>query len=348
MEIGRGEQERTFEEVETEWREALGYESNSETDDDYSTDDDEDSTAMTDEESDEDEDIEVTPEEFDELSEDTRIQSILDDYIGSGAGLYSVTELEDLKEKEKVLIERNESGYYRCKHRHTNMYQKISKAYQPYITEKYLRQLHHPWTTQTNEALNKSVSSYAPKDRTFSTTKSLKTRVDIAASVQVSGQSVLWNRTLPRFNVKVNPTLDRHFRQMDVRKENKRRIARTNEGKIRRNKKRYEKFNNAFKLDQQAQKEGTHYQSGVATKKATKIARNLTTNSNRNPPGTHQSMLKCRFYHPAYCTVLGHDRCNSKDCLMRDKTKGERDVAAKAILDELVNREFERIRQKRK
>jgi hypothetical protein len=33
---------------------------------------------------------------------------------------------------------------------------------------------------------------------------------------------------------------------------------------------------------------------------------------------------------------------------MCDKTKGERDEAAKAILDELVNREFERIRQKRK
>ena len=70
------------------------------------------------------------------------------------------------------------------------MYNKIPKAYQPYITKKYIRQLHHPWTTQTNEALNKSVSAYAPKDRTFPTTQSLRTRVDIAAYVQAAGQSV--------------------------------------------------------------------------------------------------------------------------------------------------------------
>ena len=120
---GHGSADRTFEEVETEWRESLSYESNSETDDDYST-DDEDSMVMTDGESD-NEDNEVTQEEFDDLAEDSRIQSILDDYIESGSGLYSISELEDLKQKEKVLIDRNESGYYRCKHRHTNMYHKI-------------------------------------------------------------------------------------------------------------------------------------------------------------------------------------------------------------------------------
>ena len=67
-----GSVQRTFEEVETDWREALGYESNSETDDDYST-DDEDSTAMSDGENDDDEEFVVTPEEFDELAEDSRI-----------------------------------------------------------------------------------------------------------------------------------------------------------------------------------------------------------------------------------------------------------------------------------
>ena len=69
---GNGSIQRTFEEVETDWREALGYESNSETNDDYST-GDEDSMAMGDGKSDDDEEFVVTPEEFDELAEDLRI-----------------------------------------------------------------------------------------------------------------------------------------------------------------------------------------------------------------------------------------------------------------------------------
>ena len=83
-----------------------------------------------------------------------------------------------------MLNERNQRGYYRCKHKHPKTYELICNTYQKYITDEHLKMLHHPWT---NEALNRCVSAYAPKDRTYSKTESLKTRVDIAAAIHNVG-----------------------------------------------------------------------------------------------------------------------------------------------------------------
>ena len=95
--------------------------------------------------------------------------------------------MDKLKEKEKTLVERRKKGYYRSKHTHRVAYSKISKAYEPYITRENLIMLKHKWSTQKNEAMNKSVSSYAPKDKAYCLTPSLATRVEIAGAVQVAG-----------------------------------------------------------------------------------------------------------------------------------------------------------------
>ena len=86
-----------------------------------------------------------------------------------------------------LLTQRRQQGYYRSKHIHTNAYVLICQSFQPYLTPSNLSMLHHRWSAHANEELNKSVSAYAPKDRTFSSTKYLITRVPIAAGVQVTG-----------------------------------------------------------------------------------------------------------------------------------------------------------------
>ena len=68
-------------------------------------------------------------------------------------------------------MERFENGYYRCKKKHSVAYEKIVTLYKPYIQEENLRELAHSWHTQVNEAMNKSVSAFAPKGKTFSTTE---------------------------------------------------------------------------------------------------------------------------------------------------------------------------------
>ena len=93
-------------------------------------------------------------------------------------------------------MERKKSGYYRDKERHKTAYAKICEAYSSYITRDMLRMLHHSWSTQKNESLNKSVSSYAPKDRTYSRTNSLDTRIAIAGAIKIVGYYQLWKKYL--------------------------------------------------------------------------------------------------------------------------------------------------------
>ena len=89
--------------------------------------------------------------------------------------VFGEVELEN-KKKERMLVERNNRGHYRYKIRHATVYNEIVEVMQPYLTEEYLRQLHHPYHTQRNGVLNKSVATYALKHKTFSLTDSLTTR----------------------------------------------------------------------------------------------------------------------------------------------------------------------------
>ena len=219
-------------------------------------------------------------------------------------------------------------------------YEQICNTYQKYITDEHLKMLHHPWTTQANEALNRSVSAYAPKDRTYSKTESLMTRVDIAAAIHNVGHETFWRRIFRVLNLHFDDNLVRFLRSLDVRKQKQKLRAATKEGKSRRSKSRCEKYSTALKSHIRDHREGMEYESGIAIKKATKIAKYLSNTTARNPEGTPKEELKCRFNHPLFCTKLGHTSCRSKECMMNSKSKVERDSAAKTILDEMVKREL--------
>ena len=175
-----------------------------------------------------------------------RISETLDDYVNEGAGLFSVSELEDLKMKERVLAERNERGYYRSKDRHPNTYKITSEAYQKYITHEHLQMLHHPWSTQPNEALNRSVSAFAPKDRTFSKTESLRTRIDIAGAIRNVGNEEFIRRIFSKLGLNFDPNLKKFLRSIDIRRLKHKTRAATKEGKSKRSKARYDKLSNAM------------------------------------------------------------------------------------------------------
>ena len=121
--------------------------------------------------------------------------------------VFNPTEMHDLKVRENALIERNQKGYYRCKVRHSKLYKEMTDAFAPYIQKDMLVQLQHNWNTQKNEAMNTSVSFYAPKNKTYSTTQSLDTRVAIAAGVQILGYSSFGCRVFKMFELTVDENL---------------------------------------------------------------------------------------------------------------------------------------------
>ena len=170
----------------------------------------------------------------------------------------------------------------------------------------------------------------------------------IAAGIQVLGHEEIWYRVFVRFGMNFDLSLRLHLRQLDIRKKRKMLVARTTTEKAKRSAARYTKLSNAQIMEKQARKEGTEYESGIALREATKLAKDHFASKIRNPPGTPKEMLRCRFPHPEFCDVLGRTSCRSKECKLHLWKPEDRDAAAKTIPEEIRNRELVRINQNRK
>ena len=244
--------------------------------------------------------------------------------------IFSVDDLKDMIKKEKAMLDRNERGYYRCRQRDKQLYDDMMSAYAPYITTEAMKQLNHNWHTQNNEAMNTSVSAFAPKGKTYSRTNSLVTRVSIAAGISIAGHDQFWKN----FGTELDFTFDANFMSMlrsrDRKKESARLVQRSKAGKSRRSQGKTAKQNDVHKTQLDAYKEGTFYECGVVMSLAKKTMKAVP----RNPEGTPADQWKCPYYHPLYCTLLGHSSCSSKVCGMKYKSKVERAAALKVITAE--------------
>ena len=94
--------------------------------------------------------------------------------------------------------------------RNKQLYDDMMKAYTPYITTEAIKQLNHKWHTQKNEAMNTSVSTFAPKGDPYSLTNSLLTRVSIAAGISIAGHKQFWKNV----GTKLDFTFDANIMSM--------------------------------------------------------------------------------------------------------------------------------------
>ena len=106
-----------------------------------------------------------------------------------------------------------------------------------------LKMLNHNCSTQKNKSLNKGVTSYAPKDRTFSKTISLDARIAITGATQVCGYQELWKEIFHGNNFDVDDNFLKHLEITNIVKNNKNRRAAMKEGKARRSRKKKETKN---------------------------------------------------------------------------------------------------------
>ena len=95
----------------------------------------------------------------------------------------------------------------------------ICDAVKPYLSRETLKMFFHPHTTQSNESLNKSVSSYAPKHKHYSTTKPLKTRVGVATAIQIGGYRLLWKDLYGDFDLNFDGGLSNALGKLDAQKK---------------------------------------------------------------------------------------------------------------------------------
>ena len=120
------------------------------------------------------------------------------------------------------------------------------------------------------------------------------------------------------FNIDANLLLI--LTQRDEHKRRKNVWQGTLEGKRKRSAKKHEKINAEHKSYMDNYKDGCMYQTGIAVAAA---KQSLPKAAERNPEGAPKELYKCPYYHPLYCTILGHTSCVNMFCGMRHNTKSE-------------------------
>ena len=101
--------------------------------------------------------------------------------------------------------------------------------------------LHHLWSTQRNEALNKSATAYALKDKSYSRTQSLYTRISITGALNNVGYNKLRKGIYEGVELSVDENLNNHLNMLDGQKIKRGERAKMKEGRSRRSKSRYDK-----------------------------------------------------------------------------------------------------------
>ena len=177
--------------------------------------------------------------------------------------------------------------------------------------------------------MNTSVVALAPKNKNYSMSASLMTRVAIAAGCQISGFAIFWSTCCIALGFQIDPHLLSILQARDRIKRKKNVRSGTIEGKMKRSAHKYDKYNSAFKKQRDDHEQGLGYQPGIAAAAAKK---NLPAASGRNPKGTPKSQMRCPYHHPSYCTLLGHSSAAAGVCALHKKSKEVKDAATKLIM----------------
>ena len=118
--------------------------------------------------------------------------------------------------KDQTAQERQDSGkFYRCKHKDSALYDMLHEIISRFITLPCLEEIGHGLDTNCNEALNNLIAWVAPKNKTYSGTGSLKTRINVNISIHSIGFMQFFLRLFHKLGIEVTPST-RHWLQQQL------------------------------------------------------------------------------------------------------------------------------------
>ena len=123
--------------------------------------------------------------------------------------------------QEQLEADRKKSGkYYRCKERDAKVYTVLKGILDPFTTIGRLEEIAHGGDTQMNESLNNTISWYAPKNKTFSGSKSLRARVYLAVGIVLVGYKEYISELLAKIGIEATSGVKQHLLRVNTRKYN--------------------------------------------------------------------------------------------------------------------------------
>ena len=145
-----------------------------------------------------------------------------------------------------------------------NLYKQIRELTDRFFTLDMLKQCYHPFHSNFNEALNKIITMVAPKDRTYSMSGSLKSRVAVAIGINSVGYMNFFSDVFERCGILHTACDDSFLSSLDRNRNRANNYKKLPEVKRKRATQQLAKMNEEIEKEKQDRKRKLTYQSGVA------------------------------------------------------------------------------------
>lgn len=246
--------------------------------------------------------------------------------------------------------------FYRCKTKDKELYDYLYGVTARFVTFEALKEVAHGGDTQVNESLNNTISWVAPKNKTYSASKSLLNRICIAVGIHCLGTFEYFDRLLNRLGIDMPEDTKYSLEQKSNTRNLK--IARTklNEYKKRRMAKHFENLAAHAKVAryERSTREGVSYQSGMGmgggyTEEELTAATATTSDDDGDKKPAAKKPKLGRAGRPMLCNACkGTDHCriSSRKCKNHEeylKAKGKRTKLSASTAKDLAERDAEQL-----
>jgi hypothetical protein len=189
------------------------------------------------------------------------------------------------------------------------LYNQIKDAIGPYLTRDSLKQLHHTMDSQVNESLNRVISKYAPKDRTYCMTMALQSRVHLAIGVYLWGWEKYYSELFKKLRMEMTGNTLHFLQRKDRINKRTYDYYRKTAVKRRRANVLNEKIKRLVEEERRAKMRGEVYASG------SRLDSTETTPATRKRKGrAKKDDAKVSPKECARCFRWNHQRASSKKC----------------------------------
>jgi hypothetical protein len=190
---------------------------------------------------------------------------------------------------------------YRCKKENKKMYEDISQIMDRFTETEKLKECHHGYSSQKNESMNRMISRYVPKDRTFCQSMSLHSRICMAVGIDSVGQEEYYERLFAGMRIPFPNATRMMARAMKKRRDYDRKYQAQMSRRRIRSIKRFASTKSEFRKQMAEKALGLSYASGM--------------NMEVVEPGAKKRKV-CK-----YCQGVGHLTTKARDCKYYELSK---------------------------
>jgi hypothetical protein len=123
------------------------------------------------------------------------------------------------RHKNKSAEQLSHLDKYRNKEKDSFLYSQCVELIERFTSESHLRECHHKMSSQKNEAMNKSIMRYCPKDKTYSKSMALTSRLCLAIAIDTVGHSEYYVRLFAAMKLQATELTFSGLRRMWRKKE---------------------------------------------------------------------------------------------------------------------------------